>query len=511
MNVGELYTLNCAHLGEKPAVICEGRSISHRELEKRTNQFAHLLMNMGYKKNDRIAILAKNHIEYPVIMIGAAKAGISFTPINYRMTEEEIVGLLQHCHPRGLFFSEEYLDVVEATKKHIGVRDYFNMDSYATIEGFESYDSLLNLQPDHKPQTQLESQDIYYIGYTSGTTGTPKGSVVTHESRGMLILINAAEFGIGTKDVQLVPGPIYHSAPHVFLLTQLVMGGTIALMKEFDSEEVLKNIAKYQVTNMFMAPTMYNFVLDLDERTKEHYDFSSVKILISGGSSLPTRIKEKITSEFANAGLYEFYGASETGVNTLLYPHEQLQRPQSAGKAAPFNDIKILDDEGNEVPNGEVGTIYTKNPYYFKGYLDRPEETAKVFHHDYITAGDLATKDDDGYIYIVGRKKDMVISGGVNIFPEEIEEVLYKHPDIKEATVIGVPDEKWGESLKAFIVPRNNDLKEDAVIDFVKQHLASYKKPKTVNFVNGLPRNASGKILKRELRQPYWEQTGIER
>ncbi|QQK76428.1 AMP-binding protein [Salicibibacter cibarius] len=503
MNVGELYTLNCAHLGEKPAIICEGQSISHRELEKRTNQVAHLLMSMGYKKNDRIAIVAKNHIEYPVIIIGAAKAGVSFTPINYRMTEEEIAGLLQHCRPRGLFFSEEYLDIVENLKAHIGVSDYFNIDNFASME--------LNLQPNHKPQIELESQDIYYIGYTSGTTGTPKGSVVSHESRGMLILINAVEFGIGTGGVHLVAGPIYHSAPHVFLLTQLVMGGTVVLMKEFDPEEVLKHISEYQVTNMFMAPTMYNFVLDLDERTKERYDISSVKTMISGGSSLPTRIKEKITSEFANAGLYEFYGASETGVNTLLYPHEQLQRPQSAGKAAPFNDIKILDDEGNEVPTGEVGTIYTKNPYYFKGYLDRPEETAKVFHHDYITAGDLATKDDDGYIYIVGRKKDMVISGGVNIFPEEIEEVLYKHPDIKEAAVIGVPDEKWGESLKAFIVSRNNDLKGDAVIDFVKQHLASYKKPKIVDFVNELPRNASGKILKRELRQPYWEQTGTKR
>ncbi|PWA09208.1 hypothetical protein DCC39_13570 [Pueribacillus theae] len=503
MTIADLYSLNGSDLGEKPAVIFEDKVLSHSKFEKRTNQFANLLISMGYKRNDRIAILSKNHIEYPVIIFGAVKAGVTFTPINYRMTSTEVTSLLKHCNPKGLFFSEEFVDIVQSVKNHVEVKDYFNIDCNESIK--ESYSKLLNFQSTERPNISVDNKDVYYIGYTSGTTGNPKGIISTHESRKMLVLSEAIEFGIGEKDIQLITAPIYHSAPHSFLITQIVMGGTLVIMKEFEPEEVLKNIDKYNVTNFFMAPTMYNFVLELDENVKAKYDTSSVKTLISAGSSLPTRTKERIISFFSHSGLFEFYGASEIGVNIVLRPDQQMETERSVGKPALFNDIKILDKDGNEVSDGEVGEIYVKNPFRFSGYLDNPEETEKASHKGYTTVGDLAKKDKNGFYYIVGRKKDMVISGGVNIYPEEIEDVLYKHPYVREVAIIGVPDEKWGESLKAFIVPRGNNVNEHDIIDYCKQHLASYKKPKSIEFVQDLPRNAAGKVLKTELRKPFWD------
>jgi acyl-CoA synthetase (AMP-forming)/AMP-acid ligase II len=289
-------------------------------------------------------------------------------------------------------------------------------------------------------------------------------------------------------------------------MTQLVLGGTAVIMKEFDAEEALRLIDRYRITNMFMAPTMYNFILTLDDEVKLKYDLGSVRTLVSAGAPLPTRVKEGIIRLFPNAGLNEFYGSTESGFNTNLRPEDQLKTTRSVGKPVLFNDIKILDDDGNPVKPGEVGLIYVKNPYFFKGYLDDEEETRRAFREDgYLTVGDMARQDAEGFIYIVDRKKDMVISGGVNIFPAEIEDVLYQHPGVKEAAVIGIPDEKWGESLKAFIVPRGESLSEQEVIDFCKQHLASYKKPKSVEFLTELPRNPAGKVLKTVLREPYWK------
>lgn len=506
MNIGELYSMNCRNLGSKPALVYNERTISHEELEKRTNQFAQFLLSIGYQKGDRIAILSKNHIELPVIMLGAAKAGVIFTPINYRMTASEITSLLQHFKPRALFFSEEYVETVRSCKNHIAVEKYVNIDRLDSNEDNLSLDGVIRSQSVEHPQIQIDSQDTYFITYTSGTTGKPKGGIVTHESRCMQVLVYSIEFGIKSTDIQLVVGPIYHAVPHILLLTQLVLGGTLVIMKEFEAIQVLENISNYKVTNLFMVPTMCNFILELEDSVKQPYDMGSVKTLISSGSALPTSTKERIIAFFNQVHLFDLYGASEIGGCAVLRPEDQLKTTRSIGKPVMFNDVKIFDSNGDELPAGEVGEIYIKNPYHFKGYLDNPVETEKAFKNGYITVGDLGRKDENGFIYLAGRKKDMVISGGVNIYPDEIEDVLYKHPDVLDVAVIGIPDKIWGESLKAFIVRRNNQSTEQELIDFCKQNLASYKKPKSIEFVNELPRNAAGKILKKDLRAPYWAQ-----
>jgi long-chain acyl-CoA synthetase len=511
VNIGELYSLNSAKLKDKMAVICEDQSLTHSQFEKRTNQFANALCNLGFQKGDRIAILSKNCLEYPEIIFGSAKAGVPFVPINYRMVEREVVSLLAHCKPKGIIFSPDYKDLVLSIQDKIEVENYILLEDGGEITNSKieplNYNRLLQEQSAATPSVKVEGSDVYYIGYTSGTTGRPKGSILTHGSRCMLGLVISKEFNIGPGDIQLIPGPIYHSAPHAFLLSQLLLGGTVIIMKDFQAEGVLKLTAKYGATNMFMAPTMYNFILELDEQTKQKYQIESVKTLISAGAPLPTRIKEGIITYFYNAGLYEFYGATEAGLNITLRPEDQMKTIRSVGKPVLFNDIKILNDAGEEVAQGEIGEIYVHNPYHFIGYLQDEEETKKVFRGDHVGVGDLAYQDENGFYYIVDRKKDMVISGGVNIFPAEIEDVLYQHPDVKEVAVIGIPDEKWGESLKAYIVPRRMDVQIEEILNHCKQHLASYKKPKSIELVEDLPRNAAGKILKRELRDKYWKST----
>ncbi len=512
MNVGQLYAMQARKMRNKPAVIYRGRMLTHAELNRLSNQLAQALLQLGYQKGEHIVILAKNHLEYPVIMLAAAKIGVSFTPLNYRLTPGELLSIVGHCQPRGIFFTSDFTDTIHLLRKEVPVREAVlfgeetsgGKSANGGGEGWTRLSSLLDGRPDAYPKAEVSENDLYYIGYTSGTTGRPKGAMIDHHSRYMYALVFGVEFGIGEDDVQLVAGPLCHAAPHTMCLSQLLLGGTVVIMQEFDPEEVLQHIQTYRITNMFMAPTMYNMVLQLPEAVRDRYDVTSMKTLISAGSPLPTRVKEGIIQYFTTAGLNEFYGSTETGINLNLRPADQLRTVRSVGKPVLFNDILILDEHRNPVPVGEVGEIFIKNPYFFKGYLHDEEETANVFWNGYVSVGDMGQQDEDGYYYIVDRKKDMVISGGVNIFPAEIEDVLYKHPGVKEAAVIGVPDELWGEALKAFIVPKDAELTEEMIIDFCRQHLASYKKPKSVEFVQDLPRNPAGKILKRKLREKYW-------
>lgn len=501
--MGELLSLNANRLKDKPAIYFKDKMLTYQQFEDRTNKLSHALYSLGYEKGTHLAILSKNQLEYPVLIFSAVKSAFPFIPVNYRMTGEELISLLNHSEASILFLTEEFIDKIEEIRDQISVKDFILIDG-AKRDGYILLDDLLENQPNYNPGIQIDDSDIYYIGYTSGTTSMPKGVIHTQSCRKFASMMYGLEFGIKSNDVQLVAGPIYHSAPHQFSFVQLLLGGTIVIMKEFDAEEVLKNIERYQITNIFMAPTMYNFILQLGENVKSQYDLSSMKTLICAGAPLPTRVKEGVISLFSNAGFYEFYGSTETGLNTLLRPEEQMETVRSVGKAFLFNDIKILDDEGNQVKDGEVGEIYVKNPIFLKGYFKDQKKFKKTFRDGYFTAGDLGKIDEDGYVYLVDRKRDMIISGGVNIFPAEIEEVLYKIPEIKEAAVFGVPDDHWGESIMAVVVRKNDSLSKKEIIEFCQQHMASYKKPGFIEFVDELPRNAAGKVLKRVLKEPYW-------
>jgi long-chain acyl-CoA synthetase len=408
LDIGELFSLNAKRLKDKPAIYFQDQMLTYQQFDERTNKLSHALYSLGHKKGTRIAILSKNHLEYPVIIFTAVKSDFPFTPLNYRMTGDEMVSILNHCEASILFLTEEFIDRIEEIRNRIPVKHFILLagDNY---EGYTQLEALLIDQPSHKPEVLIEEEDIYYIGYTSGTTSIPKGVIHTQSSRKFAAMMYAIEFGINSNDIQLVPGPIYHSAPHQFSFVQLFLGGTVVIMKEFDAEEVLKNIEKYRITNVFMAPTMYNFILQLEEKVKKLFDLSSMKTLICAGSPQPTRVKEGIIALFQEAGLYEFYGSTETGMNTILRPSDQMKTVRSVGKPSLYNDIKILNEGGKPVSRGEIGEIYIKTPTLLKGYLNDQERFEKTNRNGYFTAGDLGRIDEEGYVYLVDRKRDMIV------------------------------------------------------------------------------------------------------
>jgi long-chain acyl-CoA synthetase len=289
------------------------------------------------------------------------------------------------------------------------------------------------------------------------------------------------------------------------------MGGTVCLMPEFQEEEVLRLIEKERITNAFLVPTMLNRILNLPPQVRERYDTRSLRVLICNASPLPTKIKENTMAFFQYTHLHEFYGATESGIITNIKHWKHPEKVQSVGLPIFETDVRILDDQGNDVPVGEVGEIYFKSPTRFSGYHEMPEATKGVFREDWQTLNDLGKLDEEGFLYIVGRTKDMIKSGGVNIYPKEIEDVLHNHPKVMDAAVIGIPDEHWGEAVKAVIILKEGHAATaEEIIQFCHGKLASYKIPRSVDFAKEFPRTAVGKILKREIRAPFWKDRAVK-
>jgi acyl-CoA synthetase (AMP-forming)/AMP-acid ligase II len=305
--------------------------------------------------------------------------------------------------------------------------------------------------------------------------------------------------------VHLVAGPMYHSAPGGLALYAHIVGATVVIMAKFDPERALAEIQRRRCTSTFMAPTLLKRIVDLPASVRARYDVSSMRAIIMAAAPCPMNVKEAVVEYFGPA-LYEFYGSSELGVNTVLRPEDVLRKPGSCGRAAPGKEIALLDDDGKPVPVGEPGELYVKQ---FSGILDEyykdPDATARLRRGDWYSVGDVAYIDADGFYYICDRKRDMIISAGVNIYPAEVEDALHRHPDIQDVAVFGVPDDEWGERVHAAVQPRpGTRLTAEDVIAFARRHVAGYKVPREVTFHDDFPRDAAGKLLKRVLREPYW-------
>ncbi|AOV08562.1 class I adenylate-forming enzyme family protein [Sporosarcina ureilytica] len=502
LTVGNIMRQNAQKFKDKKAVIFNGEIRTYGELNDRANRLANGFKERGYQKGDKVAVLMKNHAAYVDIIVGLSKIGVVIVPINYRLVGAEIDYILRNSDSRGIILTEEYSNIVnqlEAKLETILVVGNVNYESMLNYETFISNSS------NEEPTTAVEEHDTFYIGYTSGTTGKPKGVVISHRSRVLTSMAAAYEYKIAEEDIHLVAGPIYHAAPWIFLVTQLLVGGTIVIHDNFDAELVLRDIEKYQITNTFLAPTMYNFIVNVKPEVKNNFDLSSIQVLISAGSPLATKSKKDILHFFHGADLHEFYGSTESAITLNIKPKDIESKERSVGLPFPLVDCVILDDNKEPVNKGEIGELYFKGPYLLDEYYKNPEETASSFYNEYFSVGDMAIQDEEGFYYIVDRKKDMLISGGVNIYPRDIEEVLYTHPEILDVAVIGVPHPVWGEEVKAIVVPREGTtLTEEEVIDYCDGKMAGYKRPKSVDFLRELPRNPSGKILKNDLRESYW-------
>jgi len=314
-------------------------------------------------------------------------------------------------------------------------------------------------------------------------------------------------FDLRPDDVHLMAGPGYHSAVAFFSALTTACGGTIVIMPRFDAEEALALIARHRVTTTFMAPTLLHRIMDLPEEIRHRYDVTSMRAVILGAAPCPFSLKERATAYFGET-LYEFYGATETGVNLLLRPEDQLRKPGSAGRPPEGQEVLLLDEEGNPVPDGVPGELWTRSDW-LATYYKRPDATARAMRDGFFSVGDVAYRDGDGFYYICDRKIDMIISAGVNIYPAEVEACLHGHPAVADVAVVGVPDDQWGEAVKAVVaLLPGAKAGEQELIDWCRGRIADYKRPRSVDFVPELPRDLAGKLLKRQIREPYWAGTG---
>ncbi|HEY2388387.1 MAG TPA: AMP-binding protein [Candidatus Binatia bacterium] len=499
---------NAQTFPDRDAVVCGPVRYTWSQWNARINQLAHAMRALGLDEGDKIAMLLQNRHEFLEIGQAAIKIGAVMVPLNYRLRGREIEYILNNSDARALFTSEEFLpEIVPLMDAVPGVgRGSYVLVGTGEAPGFTPYERLLAGQPTSEPPEQ-GTPGMNAMIYTSGTTGRPKGVFRKGGIDPQLLMGIIQGFGLQYgAEVQIVPAPLYHSAPSLGSSLTIALGGTVVIMEKFDPEEFLALIDREKVTSSLVVPTIVKRVLALPDEVKRRYDVSSLHSLIVGAAPFPLETK-RAAIEFFGDCVYEYYGSTDAGLNTILPPSEQRARPASCGKIVPGTDIRILDDEGRELPTGEVGNIYVSNALVTAmQYYKDPEKTRSAFRGEHMTVGDMGYLDADGYLYIVDRKTDMVISGGVNIYPAEIEEVIYEHDAVLDVAVIGVPNDDWGEELKAVVqLKPGAHASADDIIDFCRERLADYKRPRTVDFVAEVPRNPSGKLLKREIRARYWE------
>jgi fatty-acyl-CoA synthase len=489
------------------------RTLSFAAWNARASQLANGLLALGLAKGDRVALLAYNCVEWMEIYVAIARAGLVAVPINFRLTGPEIAYIVAHSEARAMIVQDDLREQVDAIRGQLSLdaRRLIHFGA-ATPSGWQGYEALIGSAPATAPAVSVRPEDPFALMYTSGTTGKPKGAVRNHEGNALIALATALEFGFSKSDTALLVMPMCHANSLYFGLTFMYAGAPVVVddHKSFDPEALIGTLAREKVTFTSLVPTHYIMMLGLPDAVKAKYDVSAVdKLLIS---SAPARKDTKlaIMAYFKNSRLFELYGSSEAGWVTLLRPDEQIERLGSVGREwAGSGAIKILDPDGNEVPDGDVGELYSRTAYVFDGYWKNPEKTAEAFRGQWCSVGDMARRDADGYIHLVDRKSNMIISGGENIYPSEVEAVLGSHPLVKDVAVIGVPHEKWGEAVLAVVVLHDHSqatkANEAQIVDFTKDKLAGYKRPRKIVFMPDaeMPRTATGKILHRTLRDKF--------
>ncbi|HEY4601490.1 MAG TPA: fatty acid--CoA ligase family protein [Cerasibacillus sp.] len=486
---------------------------TYAQFEQSVAQFAGALKEHGVKKGDHIALLVGNTPHFLVTLYASWRLGAVVVPINPIYTANEISYIVQNSDAKIIVALDRLwpmFDKREILFPNIEIMIVCETDEEAMGQCMQ-LEELFFFRPFMKlgePVTQLtnfDKNDNAIILYTSGTMGQPKGAMLTHEN----VYSNARDVGtyleMSSDDRVVATLPIFH----VFALTVVVnaplfRGATVLLLPRFSPKEVFEVIRERKATVFAGVPTMYNFLYQFEEGKRE--DYESIRLSISGGSSLPVSLLHNFEEKF-NTRISEGYGLSEASPVTCFNPIDRERVPGSIGMSIVNVENKVVDTEGNEVPKGDIGELIVRGPNVMKGYYKMPEETNAVLKDGWLYTGDMAREDENGYFYIVDRKKDMIIVGGYNVYPREVEEVLYKHPDIIECAIIGIPDVELGEAVSAHIVlKKDSDLDIQGIIDFCSQHLVKYKVPTDINFTDELPKNTTGKILRRSLKDTMLKQ-----
>ncbi len=495
---------NAADHPDKPAMIVGERVLTYRQFDERTNRLAHVLLRSGVAAGDRVAAMLPNGCEYFEVMHAVGRMGATMVPINFHFRREEVGYILDDSEAKVVIVGAEFLAEIRDV---VGARPCFVVGEAG---GSASYEAALGAAPAENPPGARLRHGFNVMIYTSGTTGRPKGVIhptldaeIGYQSQTLM----AAMWGFTGDDVHLVVGPLYHTAPGGYGFLHLFLGATLVIMTKFEAEQALALIERHRVTTTHMVPVNFIRILDLPETTRRRYDVSTLRRVLHAAAPCPEAIKRRIMEYFPADSVWEYYGMTE-GAATMISPQDWRRKPGSVGRPWPGIELEILDEAGHRLPAGEVGLIYVSPMGGREGfrYHKAPDKTATAYRGKLFTVGDVGYVDDEGYLFISDRKIDMVISGGVNIYPREIEEVLYRHPEVADVAVFGVPDEHWGEAIKAVVEPKKAaTLVAEELAGFCRDHLAAYKCPRSFDFVAELPRDPNGKVLKRKLRDRYWE------
>ena len=496
--VGEILADTACKFPDKTAIICDDKTVTYRELDSRVNQRAHGFLKRGIVSKRRVAVLLSNSIELVEVYFALARLGCVTIPLNYRLAASELSFLLEHANPAALIMGVEFNSLAHELKGLLKKPDYlFTIGKEAGKN--EGFDYLCRNQPEHRPAVEVVPEDESFIVYTSGTTGRPRGVVLTHANNFVNTLNYSSAYQMEERDVELALTPMFHSSTLGRIVTYVFNGVTFITSRRFDPEKAIGLVSKHRVTSITQSPTMYVALLNVMDR--ESYSSGSVRRIVSGAAPLFPAIRSKLAKRFPHAGIYDLYGLTEAAPGvSILKPDDPPEKITSVGKPMKHVIVKIVDDEGSELPPGETGEIVCRGPNLMKGYYNDLPLTQEVLRDGWLYTGDTGKMDQDGYLYLIGRKKELILRGGENIYPAEVEAVLHQHPGIKEVAVIGVPDEYWGETVKALVVPKPGvTLRAEEIITFCTSQLAHYKRPESVTFISSLPKNAAGKVMKTHL------------
>ena len=512
MNTSEFLTIASAIVPDRPAVIFDGQTISFEQLAERVNRLANGLSNMGVGTGDRVATMQVNTNQCVEAYFAAAQLDAIYVPINFRAKTDELAQMLEIAQPSLLLLGERYLPLVpEGPMSSKGI---IILDG-ETSGNNKNYEELLAVSlPDQMHFPEAGDEDTTVIMFTAGTTGVPKGVMLTHDSFSSYLLATVEPADPDVEESNLITVPFYHIAGLQAALAAVYGGRTLVVMRQFEPVEWLRLVQDNRANRAMLVPTMLKHLMEHPDFS--HYDLSSLSVITYGAAPMPLEVIREAITKFPSSRFINAFGQTETASTITMLPPDdhvlegsseeidaKLKRLTSIGKPLDDVEVTIVDEEGQPVAEGETGEIVARGPRMMAGYWQEESATRDTIRGGWIYTGDLGYQDQDGYIFLSGRAKDFIKRGGEMISPEEVEQVLRSHPEIDDAAVIGVPDVEWGEEVRALVVSRSDQVDEELIIEFCRDKMAGFKRPRSVIFVGELPRNVMGKVLKRDLREEF--------
>lgn len=501
--VGNLLKVAAVRYRDREMLHCAstGRHYTFGETNTRTNRLANGLIRLGIEKSNTVAFLCNNRAEIVETYLALAKIGAVGIPLNYRLAPAEIVDLVRLCEARAFLFAPAYRHTAETVHEQAPVVECFIGIGAEVPEFALGYERLLADSSPAEPDTTISEDDDQYLNLTSGTTGTPKAYLVSQYSNAVGAVMMATAHDLSARDVVLTVFPMFGRVGFVWTLIAIYMGAKNVIM-DFEPKQVAEAVEGQRCSIVNLVPTMAGMLLALPDI--DRYDLSSLRGVVFAGAPLPTSIREE-TEKHICSEIYEYYGLQETGACVTIGPEEKRARPESVGRIAPFCEVRVIDDEGKDTPTGHTGAIIVQSPASTSAYYNDEEKTRETFRDGWIHTGDLGSFDEDGFLYITGRTKDVIVSGGQNVFSVEVENVLLDHPAVTDCAVIGLPDPMWGETVTAVVVTAHDtDVSDEALIEHCKNAIAGFKSPKRIiRRTDPIPRTPTGKITKYSLVSEY--------